>query len=86
MTSGVLHMYMDQGGTGTGTDVRAILPDGTTGFIIFMPVGDVATKLCNVWSIRVNRCGRTYSMDKANMFDVKFTHRRLPWEDVVIPT
>lgn len=82
ITSGVLNMYADRG----GDDVRDVLPDGTTGFVVFMDQGDVATKSMDVWPVRVNRLSKVRSMEAATMLKVAFTHNVLPVENLVIPT
>jgi hypothetical protein len=37
----------------SSTTIRAALAEGTSGFIIRMPYGDVPTKRCSVWPVRV---------------------------------
>jgi hypothetical protein len=79
--SGTLRLYADRG----ADDVRDVLPDGTTGAIVFMDVGDVATKLMDIWPVRVNKLSKVRSTEAATMLSVKFSHPRLPKEDAAIP-
>jgi hypothetical protein len=81
LTSGVLNMYADRG----NDDVRDVLPDGTTGYIVFMDSGDVPTKKMDVWPVRVNRLSKVRSMEAATMLKVAFTHNELPREELTIP-
>lgn len=81
ITAGQLMMHRDRG----GDDVADVMPDGTTGAIVFMPTGDVPTELMSVWPIRVNRLSEIFNMEGPNMLRVRFTHPRLPKERVAIP-
>lgn len=81
ITAGVLRIYADRG----NDDVRDVLPDGTTGALVFMDSGDVPAELMDIWPIRVNRLSKVRSMEAATLLSVRFTHSRLPIEDVVIP-
>jgi hypothetical protein len=81
ITPGTLMMHADRG----GDDVADVLPDGTTGAIVFMPSGDVPGGRMSVWPIRVNRLTELFNMEGPNSLRVKFTHPRLPKERVAIP-
>lgn len=81
ITPGVLRIYADRG----ADDVRDVLPDGTTGALVFMDNGDVPADLMDVWPVRVNRLSKVRSMEAATLLSVRFTHNQLPIEDVVIP-
>lgn len=81
IVSGTLDLYQDRG----GDDVRDVLPDGTTGAIVFMDNGDDPTKTMDIWPIRVNRLSKVRSMENANLIRIKFSHPRLPKEDATIP-
>lgn len=78
---GMLQMYVDRG----EDDIRDVLPVGTTGFLLFMDVGDVPTKKMDVWPVRVNMLATVRSMEAATLFRVAFTHNQLPAEQVTIP-
>jgi hypothetical protein len=81
ITPGVLLMYADRG----AEDVRTVLPDGTTGAIVFFDSGDVATEKMDIWPIQVNRMSKVRSTEAATQIRVAFTHPDLPIEDVTIP-
>jgi hypothetical protein len=81
ITSGQLTFFADRG----GDDVADVLPDGTTGAILFMPNGDIPGDRMNVWPIRVNRLTELFNMEGPNTLRAKFTHPRLPKERVTIP-
>lgn len=81
ITSGTLTFFADRG----GDDVADVLPDGTTGAIVFMPTGDVPADRMSVWPVRVNRLTELFNMEGPNTLRVKFTHPRLPKERIAIP-
>lgn len=81
ITPGVLSLYADK----TGDDVRDVLPSGTTGFLAWMDQGDVAAQTMDVWPVQVNRLSKVRDMGSATMFSARFSHPRLPEEDIVIP-
>ncbi len=78
---GVLRIYADRG----ADDVANVLPDGTTGALVFMNNGDVPADLMDVWPVRVNRLSTMRSMEAATMYAVRFTHNQLPTERIAIP-
>lgn len=81
ITAGTLNLYADRG----ADDVRDVLPDGTTGYILWMDSGDTPTDAMDVWPVRVNRLSKVRSMEAATMLRVAFTHNTLPVENLVIP-
>ena len=81
ITAGTLNLYADRG----ADDVRDVLPDGTTGFILWMDSGDTPGDTMDVWPVRVNRLSKVRSMENATMLRAAFTHNQLPVENVTIP-
>lgn len=82
ITSGVLRLYADRQG---GEDAGTVLADGTTGYLAWMDNGDVATEKMDVWPVQVNRCQKVRATDAATMWEVRFSHPRLPVEGITIP-
>jgi hypothetical protein len=81
ITPGVLRIYADRG----ADDVREILPDGTIGYLAWFDNGDVAAELVDIWPVQVNRLSKVRSMEDATLLSVRFSHPRLPAEDLVVP-
>lgn len=81
INSGTLRIYADRG----ADDVRDVLPDGTTGALVFMDNGDTPADLMDIWPIRVNKISKLRSTDAATRLSIKFSHPRLPVEDATIP-
>lgn len=53
-----LMMYADR----AGADIRALLAQGTSGFIVVFPGGDVAGRLMDVWPVQVARLWQPVEM------------------------
>lgn len=81
ITPGVLRIYADRG----ADDARDVLADGTSGYLAWMDSGDVAASLMDVWPVQVNRLSKVRSMEEATLLSVRFSHPRLPVEDIAIP-
>jgi len=74
--------YADQ----AGTDVRTVLPRGTTGYVIFMDGGDVAAQPMDIFPVEVTALGKVRSTgDNALQMTVAFAVTGEPAEDVDIP-
>lgn len=73
--------------TVNGADVRALLPRGTTGYIVWMDGGDVAGNKCDVYPIRVasNSQVRTVEGGEAAKRNIEFSILRQPAESVTVP-
>lgn len=70
----------------TNTDLRDALPKGTEGWIVLMPYGDVPTKRCEVWPVRVSGYNDIWSTgnDPAQAA-VQFVITDVPEQDGTIP-
>lgn len=70
-----------------GADVRALLPRGTTGFILIADGGDVPGNKADNFPIRVRSVGkaRTVEGTSAKVLTVSFSITAEPSEDVTIP-
>lgn len=67
-------------------DVRTVFPIGTTGYIVFLYEGDVATQLCEVWPAVVNAMYFEQDKTLAGSIHVQFTITSQPSQNVTIPT
>jgi hypothetical protein len=81
ITPGVLRIYADRG----ADDARDILSDGTVGYLAWFDSGDVAAEKMDVWPVQVNRLSKARSMEDATLLSVRFSHPRLPVEDLTVP-
>jgi hypothetical protein len=80
--SSSITFYADQ----ESTDVRTILPRGTTGFIMWCDGGDVPTQKADVFPVEVLSLGKTRTVaTQAGQIQVDFSITGVPAEDVAIP-
>lgn len=69
-----------------GSDVRTLLPRGTSGYIVWMDGGDTSGRLMDVFPIRVSSTGKPRTTDdEAAPVEVQFSVTAEPAEDVTIP-
>jgi hypothetical protein len=68
------------------TDVRTLLPRGTTGYILRMDGGDVATQKMDVFPVTVSALGKVTDTSNAAHIEIDFAVTKVPAEDVAIPT
>lgn len=69
-----------------GVDVRALLPRGTNGFIMWLDGGDVEDNIAAVFPVRVRSVANQRSLgDEAARLMVQFSITREPAEDVAVP-
>ena len=77
-----LNFYDDD----TSTTVRTTLAKGTAGCVLLMPLGDVATKRCEVWRVTSLGVNDEWSMDAtAAQFQIQFAVNQRPTQSAVIP-
>jgi hypothetical protein len=71
----------------TGTDVRDVLPRGTTGYIVIMYGGDEPGSPMDVYPVRVSSLGMTISTEGTEVASVvvSFAIPSEPAENVAIP-
>jgi len=69
-----------------GDDVRAVLPRGTKGFILFADHGDTAGLPADVFPVQVTSLGKVRSVgDQGFQITVQFAITKPPAEDIVLP-
>lgn len=66
-------------------DVRLVLPRNTTGFILMMWGGDVATQRMDVFPVQVISAGKSIPDNADADIVIQFAITSVPAEDVVIP-
>lgn len=77
-----LNFYDDD----TATAVRTSQAKGTTGYIVLMPYGDVATKRCEVWPVKSTGVNDQWGLDaSAAQFQVGYAVTGKPNQSGVIP-
>lgn len=71
----------------TGTDVRSVLPRGTTGYIVIMYGGDVEGSPMDVYPVRVSSLGKTVSTEGTEIANIviSFAIPSAPAEDIAVP-
>jgi hypothetical protein len=68
------------------TPASSIMPRDTTGFLLVMPAGDVATTgRMSVWPVTVGAVSEPWDLDSAAKVDISYTPSRVPAENIVIP-
>ena len=75
------------GADAASTTVRPALAEGTAGYMIRMPEGDVPTDRCEVWPVRVSALNDSAitSANEAKTFMVTFAVTSEPNKNAVIP-
>lgn len=66
-------------------DVRTLLPRDTTGFILFMDEGDVATRKMDVFKVTVASAPKQRDLEDPSRIQVQFSITASPSENVTIP-
>jgi hypothetical protein len=66
-------------------DVRALLPRGTTGFIVWFDEGDVPAKKMDVYPVTVGSVPKDRSIEDPAHIIVNFAITRVPAENVTVP-
>ncbi len=70
----------------TGTDVRALMPRNTAGYIVWLDGGDVAGRLMDVFPVQVLSVGKERQIGATPArLPIQYTITSVPAEDVVIP-
>jgi hypothetical protein len=68
------------------TDARSVLPRDTTGYVIFMDGGDVATTgRMDIFPATVTSVPKLRALEDPAQVSVTFAVTRVPAEDIVIP-
>lgn len=66
-------------------DVRALLPRGTTGFIIWFDEGDVATRKADCFAVTVGAVSKERGIEDPAKITVNFAVTRTPTENFTVP-
>jgi hypothetical protein len=75
-------MYDDD----TSTAVRSTIAKGTAGFILILPYGDVPTKRCEVWPVKVTGQNDIITTgNEAARYNSSYAVTRTPEQDAVVP-
>jgi len=76
-----IDMYADS----TSTDVRTLLPRGTSGFIVKLPEGDVAGRKCDVFAVKVVAQAKPTNLTNPSVVQLQFAVSKNPNENVTVP-
>lgn len=77
-----LTLYADK----EGVDVRATLPAGTNGYVVWLDGGDVAANKMDVYPIRVRSVGKMRNLqNEAAKIQVQFSITSKPASNVAVP-
>jgi hypothetical protein len=69
------------------TDARSVMPQDTTGYLVFLDGGDVSTTgRMDVWPVTVASVSKLRAMEDPAQVAITYTPTRNPAQDVVIPT
>lgn len=71
----------------TGSDIRALLPRGTAGYVLWLDGGDVPTRKMSVFPVRVSSLGmvREVKGDTPATMVVSFAVTATPQENLAVP-
>ena len=76
-----IDMYADS----TSTDVRILLPRGTTGFVVKFPEGDVTGRKCDVFKVKVLAQAKPTALTNPSVVQLQFAVLASPNENVTVP-
>ena len=76
-----IDMYADS----TSTDVRTLLPRGTSGFILKLPEGDVAGRKMDVFPVKVLQQAKPTNLTNPSIVQLAFACTKIPAENVTVP-
>lgn len=68
-----------------GVDSRTLLARSVTGYIVWMPGGDVSGYKASVWPVTVTSNSEVIASDDAGKRNIQFAVTALPQENVTIP-
>jgi hypothetical protein len=69
----------------SSSDVRTVLPRGTTGFVCILPEGDITGQKMEVWPAKVKSMFLDSSIEDPAKVHVQFSITKLPSQNVTIP-
>jgi hypothetical protein len=76
---------LDMYASSNSTDVRQLLPRGTTGYIVKFPEGDTTGRTCDVFKVTVIAQPKPTNMGNASVVQLQFVVTTQPSENVVVP-
>ena len=76
---------IDMYASSNSTDVRSLLPRGTTGYIVKFPEGDVTGRTMDVFKITVLAQPKPTNMGNPSVIQLQFVVNKTPNENVVVP-
>lgn len=69
----------------TSSDVRSVLPRGTTGFVAILPEGDITGQKMEIWPAKVKSMFLDSSIEDPAKIHIQFSITKLPSQNVTIP-
>lgn len=70
----------------TSADARTVFPRGTTGYVVILPEGDVATQKMEIWPAKVSSMFVDSNMEDPAKVHVTFSITKIPAQNVAIPS
>jgi hypothetical protein len=67
------------------SDVRSVLPRGTTGFVAILPEGDITGQKMEIWPAKVKSMFLDSSIEDPAKIHIQFSITKLPSQNVTIP-
>ena len=71
--------------SGNSNDARLLMPIGTTGFLVFLPEGDISGQLCEVWPANVYVMYFEPATDTPGEIHFQYLVTAMPSQNVTIP-
>jgi hypothetical protein len=81
VSNSTINMYASS----NSSDVRTLLPRGTTGFIVKFPEGDITSQKCDVFPVKVTQQAKPTALSSPSVIQLAFAVTKIPAENVVIP-
>ena len=76
---------LDMYASSNSTDVRQLLPRGTTGYVVKFPEGDVSGRTMDVFKVTVLAQPKPTNMGNPSVIQLQFVVNKTPNENVTVP-
>lgn len=76
---------LDMYASSNSSDVRTLLPRGTTGYIVKFPEGDVSGHTMDVFPVKVLAQPKPTNMGNPSVIQLQFVVTKIPAENVTVP-
>jgi hypothetical protein len=81
VSNSTINMYASS----NSSDVRTLLPRGTTGYIVKFPEGDISSQKMDVYPVKVTQQAKPTALSSPSVIQLAFAVTKIPAENVTVP-